>query len=159
MRTRRYLWTVQAARPACTVAVFHHLRADASYAYPPTLLVLYTRLAHSHTHTLVFINTFQLPQGAGLTSFITDPLLLARLSYSLVSFRLFVARVLVSLSTVLSLLSNLPFSLPCNNLGTEFKLAPFATSNLLLRRKFLCNGSLDSVDVDTARYGGPSPAP
>eukprot|EP00964_Phaeocystis_antarctica_P108108 scaffold72754_cov67-Phaeocystis_antarctica.AAC.1 len=30
VRTRRYLWTVQAARPACTVAVFHHLRADAS---------------------------------------------------------------------------------------------------------------------------------
>ena len=29
--TRRYLWTVQAARPACTVTVFHHLRADASY--------------------------------------------------------------------------------------------------------------------------------
>eukprot|EP00964_Phaeocystis_antarctica_P013892 scaffold7621_cov70-Phaeocystis_antarctica.AAC.1 len=31
VRTRRYLWTVQAARPRCTVAVFHHLRADASY--------------------------------------------------------------------------------------------------------------------------------
>ena len=30
VRTRRYLWTVQAARPACTVAVSHHLRADAS---------------------------------------------------------------------------------------------------------------------------------
>jgi hypothetical protein len=26
VRTRRYLWTVQAPRPACTVAVFHHLR-------------------------------------------------------------------------------------------------------------------------------------
>eukprot|EP00964_Phaeocystis_antarctica_P112498 scaffold76638_cov54-Phaeocystis_antarctica.AAC.3 len=32
VRTRRYLWTVQAARPGCTVAVFHHLWADASYA-------------------------------------------------------------------------------------------------------------------------------
>ena len=31
VRTRRYLWTVQAPRPACTMAVFHHLRADASY--------------------------------------------------------------------------------------------------------------------------------
>ena len=32
VRTRRYLWTVQAPRPARTVAVLNHLRADASYA-------------------------------------------------------------------------------------------------------------------------------
>ena len=31
VRTRRYLWTVQAPRPARTVAVLNHLRADASY--------------------------------------------------------------------------------------------------------------------------------
>ena len=30
VRTRRYLWTVQAPRPARTVAVLDHLRADAS---------------------------------------------------------------------------------------------------------------------------------
>ena len=34
VRTRRYLWTVQAPRPAYTMGVFHHLRADASYFSP-----------------------------------------------------------------------------------------------------------------------------
>ena len=33
VRTRRYLWTVQAPRPARTVAVLNHLRADASYYF------------------------------------------------------------------------------------------------------------------------------
>ena len=33
VRIRRYRWTIQAARPPRTVAVFHHLRADASYIF------------------------------------------------------------------------------------------------------------------------------
>jgi hypothetical protein len=35
VRTRRCLWTVQAARPGCIVAVSHYLRADASYIMKP----------------------------------------------------------------------------------------------------------------------------
>eukprot|EP00964_Phaeocystis_antarctica_P081731 scaffold51152_cov61-Phaeocystis_antarctica.AAC.3 len=65
VRTRRYLLTVQAARPACTVAVFHHLRADASdwpelkivrrstplLRYPPNvsdLFIIYFQFRSSH---------------------------------------------------------------------------------------------------------------
>ena len=100
-----------------------------------------------------------------LASQAPSPILFCLLVYrSLVSFRLFVARVLVALSTVCLTVTSLGKngkpsllfpSLPCNNLGTEFKLAPHG--RLLRIRRDSVSKLID--DVDTARYWWSKPGP
>ena len=73
--------------------MIHHAARRRTLEYS---LVLYTRLAHSDTRTLVFINTFQLPQGVGLKLRHRSSSACPSIVASSLAFRLFVARVLVA---------------------------------------------------------------